>query len=173
VTGVVVWLTGRPSAGKSTLGRALCERLVSAGRPACLLDGDDVREAFVPRPGYDPKSRDEHYATLANLAALLARQGLVVVVPATAHLRTFRERARVVAPAFVEVFVDASSEEVEARDAKGLYRAVRDGRAGGVPGADVAYEVPAHPDVVANGGHDHEALARVVASVEQLLGARG
>ena len=94
MSGVVVWMTGKPSSGKSTLARALQARLSSDEVAACVLDGDEVRSAFHPRHGYDPKSRDEYYATLANLAALLARQGLVVMVPATAHLKTFRDRAR-------------------------------------------------------------------------------
>lgn len=162
MSGVVVWLTGKPSSGKSTLAGLLRERLVSEHTPTCVLDGDEVRAAFVPRHGYDPKSRDEYYATLAGLAAILARQGLVVVVPATAHLEAFRERARRLAPRYVEVYVEVSEAEAEARDSKGLYRAVREGRSGGVPGADVRYEVPRSPDIVASGGHDTRALARLL-----------
>ncbi len=165
MSGVVVWMTGKPSSGKSTLARALQARLSSDEVAACVLDGDEVRSAFHPRHGYDPKSRDEYYATLANLAALLARQGLVVMVPATAHLKTFRDRARAAAPAFVEVYVQATQTEVEERDAKGLYRAVHEGRAGGVPGADLGYEVPERPEVVAQGGHDTTAIEQIVSSI--------
>jgi adenylylsulfate kinase len=165
VSGVVVWLTGKPSSGKSTLALRLCERLHERGTANCILDGDELRAALVPRHGYDPKSRDEYYATLGNLAAVLARQGLVVVVPATAHLKAFRERARARAPAFVEVYVEATQEEVEGRDVKGLYLAVREGRAGGVPGADLGYEVPEQPDVVACGGHDDAAVERITAMI--------
>ncbi len=167
MNGVVVWMTGKPSSGKSTLAQSVRERLVELGTPSCVLDGDEVRSAFVPRHGYDPKSRDEYYSTLANLAAVLSRQGLVVVVPATAHLRVFRERARRVAPAYIEVYVEASQEEVEARDAKGLYRAVREGRAGGVPGADLGYEVPSDPEIVAHGGRDPEALERTLLAIRK------
>lgn len=170
MSGVVVWLTGKPSSGKSTLASALHARLTQEQIAGCVLDGDQVRAAFFPRHGYDPKSRDEYYATLAALAALLARQGLVVLVPATAHLKAFRERARASAPSFVEVYVEASQAEVEARDAKGLYRAVHEGRAGGVPGADVGYEVPEHPDVVAHGGHDPGAIEAIVLAVIERRG---
>lgn len=170
MSGVVVWLTGKPSSGKSTLARSVVERLRARGASACILDGDEVREAFVPRHGYDPKSRDEYYATLANLAGVLARQGLIVLVPATAHLEEFRRRARARAPAFFEVYVEATQDEVEARDAKGLYRAVREGRAGGVPGADLGYEVPAHPDLVSHGGMDSSAIERIDRAVAELAG---
>lgn len=171
MNGIVVWLTGKPASGKSTLARAVAVRLHASGQRACLLDGDDVRSAIVPKPGYDPKSRDEFYATLGNLAALLARQGLVVLVPATAYLRSFRERARAAAPSFIEVFVDASQAEVEARDSKGLYRAVREGRISGVPGADLAFEEPEDAEIHTRGGYDAAAVDEIVAAVERSLGA--
>jgi adenylylsulfate kinase len=129
------------------------------------LDGDAVRDALRPRPGYSERERDEFYETLANLAAELARQGLVVLVPATAHRASFRQRARSLAPDFVEVFVQASEREVRERDAKGLYRAALEGRAEGVPGADLEYEAPAEPDVRANGGRDDAAIDAIVRRV--------
>ena len=162
-TGVVVWLTGRPSAGKSTLASAACARLGALGCAACVLDGDAVRAALVPAPGYDDDARQAFYATLARLAAYLAGQGLVVLVPATAHRRAFREQARALAPAFIEVYVSAPSDVCAARDAKGLYAGARAGAVAGLPGADAAYEEPAAPDVVATGGHDHDAIERIAA----------
>jgi len=161
--GVVVWITGLPSSGKSTIAALLDRRLRETGRPACLLDGDEVRAALVPAPGYTPEARDAFYATLARLAALLASQGLVVLVPATAHRAAYREEARRLAPAFVEVHVAVDADECRRRDAKGLYAAARAGEAAGLPGADVAYEPPAAADVVARGGQDEGAVAAVMA----------
>jgi adenylylsulfate kinase len=157
--GAVVWVTGLPSSGKSTFALRLQERLRDLGRPSCILDGDEVRRALVPAPGYTPEARDAFYATLARLAALVAAQGLVVVVPATAHRAAYRAEARALAPRFVEVHVTASAEECRRRDAKGLYAA---GTAG-LPGADLAYEPPEAPDVVAAGGLDAGAVERVLA----------
>ena len=65
----------------------------------------------------------------------LARQGLTVLIPATAPLRRFRERAKELAPAFVEVWVDTPLEECVRRDAKGLFRARVAGSVRDVPGA--------------------------------------
>lgn len=160
--GVVVWFTGPPSAGKSTLARRVRAKLEQSGTPSVLLDGDEVRHALVPAPGYGPKARAGFYATLANLAALLAAQGQVVLVPATAHRRAFRERARAVAPRFVEVFVDVSAEECARRDAKGLYAQARAGRASQLPGAKLGYEPPVAPEVVAKGGRDARAVDAVL-----------
>lgn len=148
--GVVVWLTGRPASGKSTLAREVARAL----RGAIVLDGDEVREALRPEPGYDEAARDAFYETLARLAALLARQGHAVIVPATAPRRAFRERARALAPAFVEVYVDTPVEECVRRDPKGLYaRAARDPELA-LPGVNVPFEAPDDADVVVRPGDD-------------------
>jgi len=160
--GWVVWLTGMPSSGKSTLAERIQRRLTALGRASCVLDGDAVRGAFVPPPDYSPSGRDAFYATLARLAALLASQGLVVLVPATAYRRAHRAEARSLAPRFAEVFVAVDAEECARRDAKGLYAATREGRAQGLPGADLAYEAPEAPEITAQGGHDEEATQAVV-----------
>jgi adenylylsulfate kinase len=160
-----VWITGLPSSGKSTLARRIQRRLEEAGRAALVLDGDEVRAALVPAPGYAPEARDAFYATLARLAALAAAQGLVVVVPATAHRAAYRAEAKRLAPAFVEVHVDVGPEECSRRDAKGLYAAARAGRAEGLPGADLAYEPPSAPHVVASGGADERAAEQVLALI--------
>lgn len=163
--GVVVWLTGRPAAGKSTLADAVRARLAGLGRAACVLDSDLVRDALVPAPGYDDAGRLAFYTTLGRLAAYLASQGLIVLVPATAHRRAFRDRARSLAPAFIEVYVRASVEECAQRDPKRLYARVRAGEIAGLPGVDAGYEAPLAPDIVAAGGRDREAVDLIVAAV--------
>jgi adenylylsulfate kinase len=162
VTGTVIFVSGLPSSGKSTFAERARARLAARGVAACLLDGDEVRGALVPPPGYDPEGRDRFYDTLGRLAALLARQGLVVLVAATAHRRAFRERARAQAERFLEVHVATPAAECARRDAKGLYAAQRAGAVSDLPGADLAYEPPADPAVVARGGQDEAALARLI-----------
>lgn len=164
-SGAVVWITGLPSSGKSTLARLVRARLEREGRPSLLLDGDDVREALVPRPGYSDEARAHFYETLARLAGLLARQGLVVLVPASAHRRAYREAARRLAPRFIEVFVDVPPEECARRDTKGLYALARAGRAPTLPGVGAGYEPPLAPDVTARGGRDRRAVTDIAARV--------
>ena len=163
--GCVVWLTGKPSSGKSTLARHVADALRARDRAACVLDGDRVRAALVPSPSYDERGRDDFYASLAHFAALLAEQGLVVVVAATAHRRSYRDRARSIARRYLEVHVDTPADEVARRDDKGLYAAVREGRLHDVPGADLPYEPPLAADVRARGGDDPAAVDRIVALV--------
>ncbi len=150
MSGVVAWFTGLPSSGKSTLAAEVAGELRLRGIIAVMLDSDEVRKALVPSPGYDDDSRAALYATLARLAMLLARQGHVVLVPATAHRRVFRADARAIAPQFLEIFVDTPLEECRRRDAKGLY-AAGDAQ---VPGVGVAYEPPLAPEIIAHPDDD-------------------
>jgi len=161
VNGCVVWITGLPSSGKSTLAARLARRLADSGTPPLVLDGDAVRTALDPAPGYDAPGRDAFYRTLARLAGLAARQGIVVIVAATAPRRSHRACARAAAPRLLEVFVDVPVEECARRDAKGLYARARAGELATLPGAGEPYEVPEAPDVVARGGEDEDALERL------------
>jgi adenylylsulfate kinase len=162
--GAVVWLTGLPASGKSTLAAALAADLRGRGVAVAVLDGDEVRGALSPAPGYDEGGRDDFYRTLAQLAALLAAQGLVVVVPATAARRAFRHRARALAPRFVEVFVATSAAECAARDPRGLWRQHAAGALPALPDA-ASYEPPEAPDVVARGGDGDAVLAAIRAAL--------
>jgi len=163
--GAVAWITGLPASGKSTFARRLAGRLRAASRPAVLLDGDAVRAALVPAPGYDEAGRAAFYETLGNLALALAADGLVVVVAATAHRRAFRDRVRARASRFVEVLVDVPAEACAARDLRGLWARARRGEAPDLPGAGVAYERPVAPEVVAAGGEDVAALDAAAAAL--------
>ncbi|HEX6272048.1 MAG TPA: adenylyl-sulfate kinase [Polyangiaceae bacterium] len=167
--GIVVWITGLPSSGKSTFAKKLAEKLRAAGAPSCTLDGDDVRAAVAPALGYSADRRAAFYEMLAGLGALLAGQGLVVLIPATANRRAFRDRARELARAFIEIWVDTPVEECARRDAKGLFARAASGDEKDVPGSGVGYEPPLAPELTAHGGDDTEALE---AALELLRSAR-
>ncbi len=145
--GLVVWITGRPSSGKSTLAKAISAALEEKHLAHCVLDGDVVRTCLVPPPGYGATERENFYATLARLAKTLAEQGLVVLVPATAHREAFRSYARSIAPDYLEIYVDTPAEECRRRDAKGLYEAEARGEVAEVPAADAAFEEPTCADL--------------------------
>jgi adenylylsulfate kinase len=168
--GALVWISGLPSSGKSTLASAACDRLRRAGIASCVLDGDAVRAALVPPPGYAAAERERFYRTLGNLAALLAGQGLVVLVAATAHRSEYRAHARAQVGVFLEVEVATPLEECRRRDTKGLYAAFAARHLDGVPGEDLAYERAGEPALVASGGHDEQALESLVELVRTALG---
>ncbi|MDB4957940.1 MAG: adenylylsulfate kinase [Myxococcales bacterium] len=162
MSGTVVWLTGLPASGKSTLAERIRARL---RRPAIVLDSDEMRLAFEAE-SYAAGDRDRFYRLLANVAAVLARQDLVVLVAATAPRRSHREHARAVAPKFVELWVRASVAEAAARDVKGLYARARAGEITLLPGAGVHYEEPSSPEIIAEGGLDEAAVVAVQNRVE-------
>lgn len=166
MSGIVVWFTGLPASGKSTLAQQVRQRLQGQHVTACLLDSDTVRSLLAPTLGYSDDARAAFYRALANLAAELARQGLVVLVAATAHRREYRELARLVAPAFLEVWVTTNLDDCRARDPKGLY-AASVGSRGSLPGADVHYETPERADVLAGGGSDSAAQDRIVSLIAE------
>jgi len=153
-TGTVMWFTGLPSSGKTTLARRVQGELEAAGRRAVLLDSDEVRAALYPSLGYSPGARDRFYRALAELAALLAHQGHVVLVAATAGRQAYRARAKALAPRFVEVFVDTPPRVCARRDAKGLYAS-----GAKLPGRGAPYEPPRAPRVRAEGGASSGAVA--------------
>lgn len=162
MSGAIVWLTGLPSSGKSTLARRVQERLTRAGRATVLLDGDELREVLGAH-AYDAADRDEFYRALAALAALVANQGIAVLVAATAPKREHRARARALIDrgTFVEVWVKTPLSVCEARDPKGLYARARRGETNELPGVGVAYDPPIAPEVVADGGRDDAAAVAI------------
>src|SRR5438067_11399596 len=125
MTGGVVWLTGLSGAGKSTLAGAVGSRL-AARRPVEVLDGDKIRLYLSQGLGYSRADRDVNVHRIAYVARMLAKHGVLVFVAAIApYTDTRAELARLSAAAghaFVEVYVHAPLETVEARDVKGLYR---------------------------------------------------
>lgn len=149
-----VWLTGLPASGKSTIARALSALLAARGVRVVVLESDDVRRLFTPKPRYDAPERDRFYGALADLARLLAGDGVPVLVAATANFRAYRDRARAGIPRFLEVFVDCPLPVCRARDPKGIYHRADAGSAPNVPGVSATYEPPLRPEVVVDGARD-------------------
>ncbi len=134
--GATVWFTGLSGSGKSTVAVA-CERLlVAGGRPAYLLDGDNLRHGLNGDLGFSAEDRDENVRRVAEVARLFADAGMVALVPLISPYRAARDRARALHEAagvpFLEVFVDAPLELCEARDPKGLYARARAGELTGM-----------------------------------------
>ena len=150
--GVVVWMTGLPSSGKSTIAHALEQRLISEGQPAYVLDGDNLRHGLNGDLGFDAASRSENVRRAAHVARLFADAGMIAVVCLISPYAADRELARLLHERngipFVEVFVDTPLEECERRDPKGLYARARTGELRGFTGIDDPYERPENADVV-------------------------
>jgi len=168
VSVVVVWFTGLPASGKSTLAASVRLRLVEERVPCCLLDSDEIRRTLFPELGYAPDERDRFYERLGDLAVLLAAQGLIVLVAATAPRREYRDRVRRAAQGFLEVHLDVPGEECERRDPKGLYAKARRGEIARLPGAGSEYEPPVSPELRISDASGFAAAEAVVAEVRKL-----
>jgi adenylylsulfate kinase len=161
--GVVVWFTGLPASGKTTLAANVSERLARVLR-CVVLDSDQVRDVLGVK-GYRQAERDDFYAVLGRIAVMLAQQGHVVLVAATAPRRSYRDDVRRATAKFVEVYVATTREDAEARDRKGLYARARAGQAPTLPGLGADYEAPTEPEVIAHGGLDADAAREIEAMV--------
>lgn len=148
--GFCLWLTGLPSAGKTTIGRVLSERLGSRGWFAELLDGDEIRKGLSADLGFDRASREAHAGRVAFVAKLLARNGAVPIVALISPYRSSRTRAREMIGRFVEIYVNTPLAVCEERDVKGLYRKARAGEIREMTGIDDPYEPPERPEIVVN-----------------------
>ena len=144
-----VWFTGLPSAGKSTLANLLEQRLYAEGRHSYLLDGDNIRHGLNRDLGFTEADRVENIRRIGEVARLMFDAGLIVLVAFISPFRSEREVARGLFPNgdFIEVFVDATIEECERRDVKGLYARARRGELRNMTGIDSPYEPPESPEV--------------------------
>ena len=171
-SGATVWLTGLSGSGKSSVAVALERMLVHEGRPAYLLDGDNLRHGLNGDLGFSAEDRDENVRRVSEVARLFADAGVVALVPLISPYRAARERARAVHEAagvpFLEVFVDTPLEECERRDPKGLYAKARAGEIKGFTGIDDPYEAPEHPELVLTPA-DGDAIAQATRVREALV----
>jgi adenylyl-sulfate kinase len=149
--GGTIWFTGFSGSGKSTIAAAAEAALIAAGRPAYLLDGDNVRHGLNGDLGFSAEDRTENVRRIAHVAQLMADAGIVVLVPVISPYRAGRQWARDIHAAadlpFVEVFVDAPIETCMERDVKGLYAKAAAGEIPQFTGVSDPYEPPESPEI--------------------------
>ena len=143
MTGRTVWLTGLPSAGKTTIARAVEKRLLDEGVKVEVLDGDVVRTHLTKGLGFSREDRDENVRRIGFVANLLSRNGVTVLCSVISPYREIRDELRELHDGrFVEVYVSTPVEVCSERDVKGLYAKQRAGEISGLTGVDDPYEPP-------------------------------
>ncbi len=174
-TGATVWLTGLPSAGKTTIARELADRLREEGRRVELLDGDEIREFLSAGLGFGRADRDTNVQRIGFVAELLARNGVTALVPVIAPYAdsrdAVRERHEANGTAYVEVHVATPVEVCSVRDVKGLYAKQAAGELTGLTGVDDPYEEPVKPDLRIES--QDQTVQESAAAVHALLTERG
>ncbi|SFK93606.1 adenylyl-sulfate kinase [Streptomyces pini] len=150
-TGATIWLTGLPSAGKTTIAHALAGRLRDEGHRVEVLDGDEIREFLSAGLGFSREDRHTNVQRIGFVAELLASNGVKALVPVIAPYADSREAVRkrhqAEGTAYLEVHVATPVEVCSERDVKGLYARQAAGELSGLTGVDDPYEAPADPDL--------------------------
>ncbi|MEO6886094.1 MAG: adenylyl-sulfate kinase, partial [Jatrophihabitantaceae bacterium] len=166
-TGLTVWLTGLSGSGKSSIAVELERRLVASGRPAYLLDGDNLRHGLNNDLGFSADDRTENGRRVTQVAKLMADAGVISIVSLVSPYRADRDAARRTHDEadlpFLEIFVDTPLEVCEQRDPKGMYAKARAGEIPDFTGISAPYEAPQAPDLLlrpADG--DVAALAAII-----------
>jgi len=149
--GATVWLTGLPSAGKTTLALALADELRARGADVEILDGDQVRTHLSAGLGFTRQDRETQVTRIGFVAELLARHGVIVLVPVIAPYADAREKVRIhhaaTGSTLLQVHLSTPVEVCAERDVKGLYAKAYRGEISSMTGVDDPYEIPADPDL--------------------------
>ncbi|GLX47668.1 adenylyl-sulfate kinase [Streptomyces sp. MB22_4] len=174
-TGATVWLTGLPSAGKTTIAHELAGRLRAGGHRVEVLDGDEIREFISAGLGFSREDRHTNVQRIGFVAELLARNGVLALVPVIAPYADSREAVRKRhaenATPYLEVHVATPVEVCSVRDVKGLYAKQAAGELTGLTGVDDPYEEPESPELRIES--QHQTVQESAAAVSALLSERG
>lgn len=171
--GAIIWFTGLPSSGKTTLALHLKDALVRKGAKVYLLDGDVLRTGLNADLGFSQQDRAENIRRAAEVAKLFSKEGYTVLCTFISPFSEDRARARQIAGSetFLEVFVACPPAVCEDRDVKGLYKKARAGLLKDFTGIDSPYEEPIQPDFVVS-THD-QTVQEAIAALEDFLARLG
>jgi adenylylsulfate kinase len=163
--GAVLWFTGLPSSGKSTIAHAAEERLHQMGCHTFVLDGDNVRHGLCGDLGFTESDRAENIRRVGEITKLFVEAGTIVLTAFVSPFRRDRERARNLLPGdFLEIYCNCPIEVCEQRDPKGHYQRAREGKIKDFTGVSAPYEEPADPELAL-----HTAQLSIEESVEKVL----
>ena len=144
----VLWMTGLPCSGKTTIIRKLAKHIQNLA----ILDGDELRE-WLSAKDFSREGRNEHNRKVAHLAKMLLDHDVPVGVSLISPYLENRETARKIInnnEKFFELYVKCSLEKCEERDVKGLYKKARNNEIKNFTAINDPYEEPPNPDVVIN-----------------------
>jgi len=164
----VLWMTGLPCSGKTTIVKELQKDIPNLA----MLDGDELREWFSPKD-FSKAGRDEHNKRVAHLAKLLLKHGVPLAVSLVSPYKENRDNAREIINSgdqFTECYVKCSVEKCEQRDVKGMYAKARKGEIKGFTGIDDPFEAPQNPDLLID--TEHESLTESAKKVKEFLKKR-
>ena len=148
--GVILWFTGLPSSGKSTIANEVACELHKLGKFSYVLDGDNIRHGLNKDLGFSPEDREENIRRISEVANLFADSGVIAITAFVSPYRKDRDFCRKLAGEgrFLEILVKASLETCENRDPKGMYKKAKEGKIPEFTGISAPYESPLNPEIV-------------------------
>lgn len=167
--GMLIWLTGLPGSGKSTIAHAVEAHLHRLGLHSVVLDGDNLRHGLSADLGFSVADRNEHVRRTGEVARLFLAQGTVVLVALVSPLRSARDSVRqsMGAGDFLEVYCRCPLPVCQARDPKGLYAKAERGIVAEFTGISSPYEAPLDPALTLDTAN--ESIERCVQQLSQFL----
>ncbi len=148
--GLVIWFTGLPCSGKTTLSKEIEKYFQNKDLPIQRLDGDVVRTTISSDLGFSKKDRDVNIKRMAYLSQMLAGHGVNVVSAFVSPYQQMRNFTRGLCENFIEVYVDCSIEECKRRDIKGMYQKAERGEIKDFTGVQDPFEKPKNPEITVN-----------------------
>ena len=148
--GVVIWLTGLPCSGKTTIAKEIEKYFVKNKLPIQRLDGDTVRKTISKDLSFSKIDRDLNIERMSYIAQMISNNGINVVSAFVSPHQKMRDFARNLCENFVEVYVKCGIKECKKRDVKGMYKKALEGVIKDFTGIDDPYETPQNPEIIVN-----------------------
>ena len=146
--GLVLWFTGLPCSGKTTISKKLEKYFKQNSKPVQRLDGDIIRKTISEDLGFSKQDRDKNIKRISYIARILSDNGINVIVAFVSPYQKMRKFARKICPNFIEIYLKCDIEECKRRDMKGMYAKAESGELKNFTGVDDPYEKPKNPDVI-------------------------
>jgi len=149
--GFTIFITGLPSAGKSTLAKVLLVKFLEMrDRPVTILDGDIVRKNLSSELTFSKEHRNLNITRIGFVASEITKNGGIAICAPIAPYEESRRRNRELVSqcgGYIEVYLSTSLEVCEQRDRKDIYAKARAGKIEGVTGIDDPYSPPSNPEI--------------------------
>lgn len=162
--GYVLWITGLPCSGKTTLAKSLQKNLRSFDLNCLILDGDDIRSSISSDLDFSQKSRTENVRRVANISKMLNQQSIITIVSMLSPLNSQRKLAsKIIQENFYLIYLSTSLKVCEERDTKKMYRKARENKIKDFTGINSKFEIPKNYDVIIDtNSHDEEKTTNIV-----------
>ena len=148
---MIIWIIGLAGSGKTTLGRALCEKMNEKNKKVCFIDGDSMRQAFNNDLGFSNKDRKINANRIISFCKILDLQNIDVVVSILHNFPDQRVKNKSIFSNYFEIFLDTPKKILFKRDQKKIYSKYKKRQIKDVVGLDIEFKKPLQPNVILNG----------------------